>query len=339
MKKKIAVVILNYNGVSMLERFMPAVLDCSEGADVVVADNCSTDNSVAMLRRCYPDVRIVQLERNWGFAEGYNKALARVKADYYVLLNSDVEVTDGWLDAMTKCLDNDSSIVACQPKLLDYKRKSHFEYAGAAGGFIDRYGYPFCRGRIFDTVEEDKGQYDEQCDIMWATGAAFMVRADEFHAAGGFDGRFFAHMEEVDLCWRLKSRGKRIVCVPQSVVYHVGGATLNYNNPRKTFLNFRNNLLTLYKNLPKKDLHYVMFVRMLLDYAAAFKFLFEGSFANFKAVFSARREFHRVRHSYRIDRLENLYKAKSDATASRVGFSILWRYYVKKADTYKKMLG
>ncbi|MBQ2877969.1 MAG: glycosyltransferase family 2 protein [Bacteroidaceae bacterium] len=338
MRKKIAIVILNYNGVAMLERFLPAVLDCSEGAHVVVADNCSTDNSIAMLRQCYPEIRVIEFERNWGFAEGYNRALDMVKAEYYVLLNSDVEVTDGWLDAMTQCLDNDKSIVACQPKLLDYKRKTHFEYAGAAGGFIDRYGYPFCRGRIFDTVEPDNGQYDKQCDILWATGAALMVRADEFHAAGGFDGRYFAHMEEVDLCWRLRSRGKRIVCVPQSVVYHIGGATLNYNNPRKTFLNFRNNLLTLYKNLPEKDLHYVMFVRMLLDYVAAFKFLLGGSFANFKAVLSARWEFHCVRHLYRIDRMENLYKAKKEPLPQRMDISLLWRYYVKKADTFKKLL-
>lgn len=337
MRKKVAVVILNYNGVKMLERFIPAVLDCSPVAEVIVADNCSTDDSVAMLQRCYPNVGIIQLEKNWGFAEGYNRALKQVDAEYFLLLNSDVEVTDGWLAPMIECLDSDKSIAACQPKLLDYKHKTHFEYAGAAGGFIDCYGYPFCRGRIFDTVEEDKGQYDAICDIFWATGAALMVRADDYRSAGGFDGRFFAHMEEVDFCWRLRARGRRIVCVPQSVVYHVGGATLNYSNPRKTFLNFRNNLLMLYKNLPKGELFRVMSVRMLLDYVAAFKFLLGGSFDDFKAVISARRAYRKMKYSFAIDRAENLYRAKENVIPQRTCFSVLWRYYVQKKLYYSNL--
>lgn len=339
MKRKVAIVILNYNGVAMLERFLPAVLDCSGNAEIVVADNCSTDNSLAMLRQCYPEVRIIEFERNWGFAEGYNRALVQVKAEYYLLLNSDVEVTDGWLEPMLECLDNDDTIAACQPKLLDYKRKTHFEYAGAAGGFIDRFGYPFCRGRIFNSVEEDKGQYNSLCDVFWATGAALMVRAADFHAVRGFDGRFFAHMEEIDLCWRMRARGRRIVCVPQSVVYHIGGATLNYSNPRKTFLNFRNNLLTLYKNLPQHDFHYVMFVRALLDYVAAFKFLLSGSWGDFKAVLSARREFYKMKYSFKIDRLENLNRATRDSIPERTSYSVLWHYYVKNITRYSDFLG
>lgn len=336
--KRIAVVILNYNGEKMLERFLPSVLDCSEHiADVVMADNCSTDNSVATVSRYYPDVRIIRLEKNFGFAEGYNRALKQVKADYYVLLNSDVEVTDFWLDPMFALMESESTIAACQPKLLDYKRKSYFEYAGAAGGYIDRYGYPYCRGRIFDTVEEDKGQYDTMCDIFWASGAALMIRSDDYWSAGGLDGRFFAHMEEIDLCWRLRARGRRVVSIPDSVVYHVGGATLNYHNPRKTYLNFRNNLLMLYKNLPQNEFLRVMSVRMILDYVAAFKFLLAGCVDDFKAVFKARTEFYKMRPLLKIDRMENLYRTKQPTQLQRTSFSILWRYYGKKIKTFDKL--
>ena len=224
-------------------------------------------------------------------------------------------------------METDKGIAACQPKLLDYKRKTHFEYAGASGGFIDSYGYPYCRGRIFDTVEEDKGQYDEICDIFWATGAALMIRAEDYRAVGGLDGTFFAHMEEIDLCWRLRARGRRIVCVPESVAYHVGGATLNYSNPRKTFLNFRNNLLMLYKNLPQKELASVMRVRCLLDYVAALKFLLTGCVGDFKAVINARREFKRLKREYVVKREENLASMVTEYIPERGQFSILWRYY------------
>ena len=214
--KKIAVVILNYNGASMLEKFLPSVVACSPEADVIVADNASNDNSVDLLVDKFPSVPIIRLDRNYGFADGYNKALAQVKAEYYMLLNSDVEVTEGWLSPLLSFMEASSNVVACQPKLLDYKNKAFFEYAGAAGGFIDRYGYPYCRGRIFDAVEKDCGQYNDAYPVFWATGAALMVRSKDYWAAGGLDGRFFAHMEEVDLCWRLKSRGGEIYCVPQS---------------------------------------------------------------------------------------------------------------------------
>ena len=329
MKNRVAVVILNYNGAQMLRRFLPSVLEFSPEAEVVVADNASTDDSLEVMRREFPTVRLVCLDKNHGFADGYNHALREVEADYYLLLNSDVEVTRGWLAPLLAFMDAHEDVAACQPKLLSYNNKALFEYAGGAGGFLDRYGYPFCRGRIFDAVEEDKGQYDNVADLFWATGAALMIRSGDYWSAGGLDGTFFAHMEEIDLCWRLRARGRRIVCVPDSVVYHVGGATLNKSNPRKTFLNFRNNLLMLYKNLPEKELSVVMMCRALLDYVAATKFLFSGNMGDFKAVVAARREFERIKGFYAAARKENLGKAVSDVIPERVNFSILWQYYAK----------
>ena len=263
---KIAVVILNWNGCDMLRSFLPSVVRFSEvdGAVVYVADNGSTDASVAMLRREFPSVHLILLEENHGFADGYNLALKQVEAEYVVLLNSDVEVTEHWLVPLAEYMDAYPETAACQPKIRSWRNKGQFEYAGAAGGFIDRYGYPFCRGRIMGVVEEDKGQYDTVIPIFWATGAALFIRLADYREAGGLDGRFFAHMEEIDLCWRLRARGRQLACIPQSVVFHVGGATLKKENPRKTFLNFRNNLVMLYKNLPQEDLASVMRVRARL---------------------------------------------------------------------------
>lgn len=335
---KVAIVILNYNGAQMLRRFLPGVIAASgPEVQVIVADNASTDESVALMRSEFPSVALIELQKNWGFAEGYNRALQSVEADYFVLLNSDVEVTEGWLAPMLEAMEADTAIAACQPKLRDYKRRTHFEYAGAAGGFIDRYGYPYCRGRIFDTVEEDRGQYDSLCDIFWATGAALMIRAEDFRAVGGLDGTFFAHMEEIDLCWRLRARGRRIVCVPASVVYHVGGATLNYKNPRKTFLNFRNNLLMLYKNLPHEELAGVMRVRTLLDYVAALKFLLSGSVADYKAVREARREFNSIKERYDKKREENIAATRLAEIPQRGRFSILWRYYACRCKQFTQL--
>ena len=333
---KVAVVILNYNGEEMLGRFLPSVVENSPGADIIVADNASTDGSVAFVKENFPSVKIVSLDRNYGFAGGYNRALEKVAADYVLLLNSDVEVTPGWLEPLVALLDADSSIVACQPKILDFKRKTHFEYAGAAGGFIDCYGYPYCRGRLFDTVEEDKGQYDVPCDIFWATGAALLVRAAAYRAAGGLDECFFAHMEEIDLCWRLRSRGYRIVCEPRSVVYHVGGATLSAGNPKKTYLNFRNNLLMLYKNLPSCELGKVMRVRCLLDYVAALKFAVTGEWSHCKALFRARRDFRNMKENYKGVREANLAATVCDI-GERTGFMLLWRYYVCGAKRYSQL--
>ena len=327
MGNRIAVVILNFNGAEMLRAFLPSVVDYSPEAEVIVADNCSTDASAQVMREEFPAVRYIQLEKNYGFADGYNRALAQVEAEYFLLLNSDVEVTQGWLAPMLEYMDSHPGVAASQPKLLSYKNKKEFEYAGACGGFIDKYGYPYCRGRIFDTVEEDKGQYDSVAELFWATGAALMIRAEDYRAAGGLDGTFFAHMEEIDLCWRLRSRGRGIVCIPQSCVYHVGGATLNKSNPRKTYLNFRNNLLMLYKNLPENELSHVMFVRALLDYVAAFKSLLSGDAAGCRAVLQARRDFRRIKHDYSDLRRENLEKCVEADVKERASFSILWKYY------------
>ena len=326
---KLAVVILNYNGASMLSRFLPSVVKYSPGAEIVVADNASTDDSVAVVADGFPTVRLIQLDRNYGFADGYNKALEHVDAEYLLLLNSDVEVTERWLEPLLSFMEGNPNAVACQPKILAYDNKSHFEYAGAAGGFIDRYGYPYCRGRLFDSIEEDKGQYDDACRVFWATGAAMMVRSDAFCKAGGFDGRFFAHMEEIDLCWRMLARGGEIYVVPQSMVYHVGGATLKKSNPRKTFLNFRNNLLMLYKNLSVGELRGVMRVRALLDYVAALKFLLTGAWGDFKAVLRARREYKRMRGEYRSVREQNLAAVAVPVIKERSAFSLLWQYYLK----------
>ena len=335
--KRVAVVILNYNGAEMLRTFLPGVVEYSPEAEVVVADNASTDDSVEVVQRLFPTVKLIRLEQNWGFADGYNKALEQVDAEYSILLNSDVEVTKGWIAPMLAALETDSNVVACQPKILDYKRKTHFEYAGAAGGFIDRYGYPYCRGRIFDTLEEDKGQYDTVCDISWATGAALMIRTAEYRTAGGLDGRFFAHMEEIDLCWRLRARGRRILCVPQSTVYHVGGATLSKSNPKKTYLNFRNNLLMLYKNLPQEELPSVMRVRCLLDYVAALKFLLTGGFGDFKAVLRARRDYRKMRDGYAPVRKENLALTVAQGPCCLSPFSILWRYHFGGKKFYSEL--
>ena len=337
MGNRIAVVILNFNGAEMLRAFLPSVVDYSPEAEVIVADNCSTDASAQVMREEFPAVRYIQLEKNYGFADGYNRALAQVEAEYFLLLNSDVEVTQGWLAPMLEYMDSHPGVAACQPKLLSYKNKKEFEYAGACGGFIDKYGYPYCRGRIFDTVEEDKGQYDSVAELFWATGAALMIRAEDYRAAGGLDGTFFAHMEEIDLCWRLRSRGRGIVCIPQSCVYHVGGATLNKSNPRKTYLNFRNNLLMLYKNLPENELRHVMFVRALLDYVAAFKSLLSGDAASCRAIFKARRDFRRIKHDYSDLRRENLEKCVEADVKERTSFSILWKYYAGERRLFSEL--
>ena len=335
---KVAVVILNWNGEAMLRRFLPTVVrySCDE-AEIWVADNASDDASVQLLREHFPSVRLIQLDKNYGFAEGYNRALAQIEAEYYVLLNSDVEVTHHWLTPLVEYMDAYPDVAACQPKLLSEANRDYFEYAGASGGFIDRYGYPFCRGRIFNTVEEDNGQYDYIIDILWATGACMLIRSADYREAHGIDGRFFAHNEEIDLCWRLRQRSRRIVCIPESEVYHVGGGTLPKSNPMKTFLNFRNNLTMLYKNLPDGELKGVMRVRRVLDYVAALKMLVaDRSWADFKAVVKARRAFYRWRHNFDDDRRE-IGRTRTAGPSERVGYSILWQYYVKGRKTFSRL--
>ena len=328
---KLSVVILNWNGRNHLERYLPSVVEhtVGEGVEVIVADNGSTDDSLLWLRMKYPELRVVRLDKNYGFAEGYNRALSEVEAEYYLLLNSDVEVTEGWWQPLVEVLDNNPDVAVVAPKLLSDAEHDKFEYAGAAGGFIDYLGYPFCRGRILSKVESDCGQYDDRRDIFWASGAAMCCRSEVYHQLGGFDADFFAHMEEIDLCWRLRSRGRGIVCIPQSCVYHVGGATLNKSNPRKTYLNFRNNLLMLYKNLPENELRHVMFVRALLDYVAAFKSLLSGDAAGCRAVLQARRDFRRIKRDYSDLRRENLEKCVEADVKERTSFSILWKYYAE----------
>ena len=335
---KVAVVILNWNGEAMLRRFLPTVVrySCDE-AEIWVADNASDDASVQLLREHFPSVRLIQLDKNYGFAEGYNRALAQIEAEYYVLLNSDVEVTHHWLTPLVEYMDAYPDVAACQPKLHSEANRDYFEYAGASGGFIDRYGYPFCRGRIFNTVEEDNGQYDYIIDILWATGACMLIRSADYREVHGLDGRFFAHNEEIDLCWRLRQRGRRIVCIPESEVYHVGGGTLPKSNPTKTFLNFRNNLTMLYKNLPDGELKGVMRVRRVLDYVAALKMLVaDRSWADFKAVVKARRAFYRWRHNFDDDRRE-IGRTRTAGPSERVGYSILWQYYVKGRKTFSRL--
>ena len=265
--KLVSVVILNWNGRRFLEQFLPTLVKYTQDpeAEIVVADNGSTDDSMAFMEKEFPSIRTLQLDKNHGFSGGYNRALELVDSRYYLLLNSDIEVTEGWLAPLLKVMEAKPKVAACTPKLLDYHKRTHFEYAGAAGGFIDRYGYPFCRGRIFDAMEEDLGQYDLSTELFWGTGACLMVRSELWKEVGGLDEQFFAHMEEIDLCWRLKSLGHTILSVPSSRVYHVGGGTLERGNPMKTFLNFRNNLLLLYKNLPSKQRGRTLFLRMILD--------------------------------------------------------------------------
>ncbi len=311
--KKTAIVILNYNGKQFLEKFLPdVVLYSSDDADIWVADNCSTDSSVELLNTKFPDtVNIIENKHNGGFATGYNEALAKIEADYYILLNSDIEVTKGWVKPLVDMMESNSSIGACQPKIRSYFEKSKFEYAGASGGYIDKLGYPFCRGRIFQSLEVDYGQYDDPIEVFWATGACMITRAGLFHKLR-FDDDFFAHMEEIDYCWRMKSIGYKVMVCPSSVVYHVGGGTLPTGSARKTYLNFRNNFVLMYKNLPKKRLKRVMIVRLFLDGIAAIKFLSQGGVADFYAVIRAHFYFYRNHKSIRQKRRETIKKSVSN---------------------------
>ena len=326
---KVAIVILNWNGRKMMEQYLPSVMAHSQEATIYVADNASTDDSLEWLH-IYNNVKTILLDQNYGFADGYNRALKQVDAEYYVLLNSDVEVTPHWLEPLLDYMDTHSDVAACQPKLLSFVDKTKFEYAGAAGGFIDRFGYPFCRGRLFDTVEADNGQYDTKEEVLWATGACLLIRSTDYWNADGLDGRFFAHNEEIDLCWRLRIMGRKIVCLPDSVVYHLGGGTLPKGNPRKTFLNFRNNLTMLYKCLPDKDLRYVMRWRWVLDYLAAWQTLIlNRNYGDFKAIYQARRAFKKWRKDFEDDRRRIQVERKETEILERKKYSLLWQYYAK----------
>lgn len=336
--KKIAIVILNWNGAHMMRTYLPTVIKNSPEAEVIIADNASSDDSLKMLASDFPEIRTIVLDKNYGFAEGYNKAFKQVEAEYYLLLNSDVDVPEGWLAPLLDFMESHPEAAACQPKLRAIKDRDSFEYAGAAGGFIDKYGYPFCRGRIFETVEKDHGQYDQNMEILWATGACMMVRSKDYWDAGGLDGRFFAHNEEIDLCWRIRLLGRKIYCVTDSVAFHLGGGTLPKGNPRKTFLNFRNNLTMLYKNLPDSELHHVMRIRFFLDWLAAFQMLILGrSLGDFKAVIQGRREFNRWKHDFDKDRKHIQTTRKVNRIPEIFEKSLLWQYYAKGKKLFSQL--
>ncbi len=325
---KVAAVILNYNGLHFLQTLLPSIIENTPEATVYVADNASTDDSVEFLKHNYPQVRLIILDRNYGFTGGYNRALAQIEAEYYAIINSDVEVTAGWLSTLIHFLEQNRKVAAVQPKILDFKNRNTFEYAGAAGGFIDKWGYPFCRGRLFFDLEKDHGQYDEPIEVFWATGACLVIRAALFHEMKGFDDTFFAHLEEIDLCWRLQLSGYAIFCVPASVIYHVGGGTLPKHNPRKTFLNFRNSLLASYKNAC--NARWIVSFRFVLDIIAAIKFMFQGQFkdawAVLRAYFSFIRMVPKVTRSERRDRLPTVYEG-----------SIVFDYFLRRIKKYSDL--
>ncbi|MCL1937525.1 MAG: glycosyltransferase family 2 protein [Candidatus Azobacteroides sp.] len=336
--KKAAIVILNWNGRKLLEQFLPPLIERTpkEEADLIVADNGSTDDSIEFLKTHYPQIIIQALNKNYGFAEGYNHALDSLHYEYAVLLNSDVEVGKDWFRKAIDYLEAHPDITALQPKILQYNDPSFFEYAGASGGFMDIYGYPFCRGRILNRIEQDKGQYDRPISIFWASGACLFIRLDDFKKAGGFDTRFFAHQEEIDLCWRLNREGKKIVCLPQSIVYHVGGATLTQSSP-KTYLNFRNNLLMLYKNLPVSRYKKVMRVRFFLDHLSALHFLVKGQGRNALSVWKARRDFYRLKQEYAPIRKTNGPICKQEFPDTIFRESIIRLYYFKNRKKYSQL--
>jgi GT2 family glycosyltransferase len=329
--KLVSIVILNWNGRSHLEQFLPTLVrhTTHPGAEIVVADNGSVDDSLAFIKKNFPSVRTIELEKNHGFSGGYNRAMEQVDAGYILLLNSDIEVTEGWLEPLVALMENDKSVAACTPRILDFKRKSYFEYAGAAGGFIDRYGYPFCRGRIFDHIEEDTGQYNDDTDIFWGSGACLLVRSGLYRESGGLDELFFAHMEEIDLCWRLQRMGYRIRYVSSSTVYHVGGATLQRGNPFKTFLNFRNNMLLLYKNLPVRRRGRILFLRMILDGISAVRFLFQGAFRDFWAVLKAHVAFYGMKSAYKGIKNRNKYNENSVIASGIYPRTIVIDFFLK----------
>lgn len=332
-KIKVSVVILNWNGEKLLHRYLPSVAaNIPQCAELVVADNGSTDGSPAYIRQEFPQVRVISFDKNYGFADGYNKAIDRIDTPYIILLNSDVEVKSDWITPLVGYMDAHHEVGACQPKIKSAVNPGMFEYAGACGGFLDRHGYPYCRGRVFDTVEEDCGQYNDIIPVFWASGAALMVRTEVYRKAGGLDPAFFAHMEEIDLCWRIRQLGYEITVVPSSEVFHLGGGSLPAENPKKTYLNFRNNLLMLHKNLPDSVRGRRLFVRRLLDTIAWAKFMLTLDFANASAVIGAHRDFASMRKNYNthpdFDILQEAPNKK---------LSILWQYFVKRHKKYSDL--
>lgn len=325
--EQVAIVILNYNGKHFLEKFLPSVIQYSQKHQIVIADNHSSDESIQFLQETYPEITLIQMLKNTGFAGGYNEALKQVQSKYYILLNSDIEVTANWVGPMLALMESDSQIAACQPKIKSYQEPNFFEYAGAAGGFLDKWGYAFCRGRIFDTLEKDENQYNDTQEIFWATGACLMIQASLFHQLGGFDADFFAHMEEIDLCWRLQGQGYKVMYQGQSEVFHVGGGTLPQDNPKKLFLNFRNNWAMLYKNLPKSKLYAVLFIRLILDKIALLRFILKGQFQDANAILKAYLDFWENIKSWKKKRKK--VQNQSKQVVLLYPKSIIWEYFIK----------
>jgi GT2 family glycosyltransferase len=335
-KPSVAVVILNWNGKSLLTQFLPSVVESEyENLKIIVGDNASTDDSVPFIKQNYPQIEIIENTKNFGFAEGYNRVLAQVTADYFILLNSDVEVPKNWIAPVIELMESDEKIAVAQPKIKWQLNKEQFEYAGAAGGFMDSYAYPFCRGRIFGTLETDNAQYDDDIDIFWASGAAFFIKRKQWIEVGGLDAALFAHMEEIDLCWRLKNLGYRIVACSKAEVYHVGGGTLNATNPHKTFLNFRNNLIIMQKNLPKNEAYRKIFVRMSLDLAAWFQFLFQGKAKFSMAINKAHIQF--LKQISKNAKKRGLEQKPMKALTGAYGKSIVWAYFIKKIVKFSQL--
>jgi GT2 family glycosyltransferase len=334
---EIAVVILNWNGRAYLEKYLPSVIQHSKGCRIVVADNHSSDDSIAFVKQTFPEIDIIALPANYGFSEGYNRALSKLNEKYFILLNSDVEVTTNWIEPVVQLMEEDPRIAACQPKIKSWHDRDSFEYAGAAGGFLDKWGYPFCRGRIFDTVEKDTGQYDDIIPVFWATGACMFVRADAYREAGGMDREFFAHMEEVDLCWRFQNAGYKIMYCGHSTVYHVGGGTLHKSNPRKTYLNFRNGLAMMYKNLPDGLVKSRIFGRLLLDGLAGFKFAADLKPENVSAIARAHWHYFLNIKKYRSRRKICTAAVKKDISDTLYPGSIVWEYFAKGHKTFNQL--
>ncbi len=336
MQPNVAVVILNWNGKALLERFLPSVIATEyPNLQLILGDNASTDDSVAYVKNNFPQIRILENNQNYGFAGGYNHILSRVEADYFVLLNSDVEVPVNWIQPVIDLMQSDEKIAVAQPKIKWQQQKNQFEYAGAAGGFMDLHAFPFCRGRIFDSVEHDNGQYNTNIDIFWASGAAFFIKTKAWKEVGGLDIDLFAHMEEIDLCWRLKNLSYKIVCCTNSEVYHLGGGTLNANNPYKTYLNFRNNLIIMQKNLPVQDAYFRIFIRLWLDLAAWIQFLLKGKFDFSMAISKAHLHFFRdINHTaQKRTALQMPYLNHTGVYK----YSIVYRYFIDKIKTFNQL--
>lgn len=327
-----AIAILNYNGVEFLKKFLPTLIQFSNSTPIYIGDNASTDSSVSLIKSEFSEIHLVELKENFGYSKGYNLLLKEIKADYVAIINSDIEVTQGWLTALIKELDQNKTIAAVQPKIKSYRNREYFEYAGAAGGFLDTYGYPFCRGRLFNILEKDHGQYDDPREIKWASGACFLVRKSVFEEVGGFDNDFFAHMEEIDLCWRLANENYTVKYTPESTVYHVGGGTLAYESPFKTYLNFRNGLYLLFKNMPREQLQQKIIIRVILDWLSVFYFMLQGKWKQSNAILKAHKEAFRNKKKFIEKR-----NSRNYTTSFTCNYSIVWKYFVRNRKKFSEL--